>query len=60
MKKILLILSVALIGCQENNICLRCEKQGVPDYDVCENQVVDISLVAYNLTNQGYKCYRTD
>ncbi len=56
MKRIILLLSIALMGCEKEPICIRCEK-GSDVREFCDGDV-DASLAAYNLTNQGYWCER--
>lgn len=58
MKKLLLIISIAFVGCSKEEICLHCEKENMPVIDVCDGEVPSISFVAYNLTNEGYLCER--
>jgi len=60
MKKLLLFISIAFISCSKDEICLHCEKEGLPVIDVCESDVPEISVVAYERTNEGYVCERYD
>ena len=58
MKRIILFIAITLTGCVKDEICLHCEKQGHPVIDVCESDVPQISVVAYDRTNEGYVCER--
>lgn len=62
MKKILfgLLVSVAVIGCSKEEICMECKKQGEQDLTVCNDETNNISVIAYVLTNDGYTCERLD
>lgn len=55
MKKILL-LALILTGCSKEHICIRCEKASIV-HEFCDGDV-DASVVAYNLTNDGFVCER--
>jgi hypothetical protein len=54
MRTLLLLIAVFFIGCQKEDYCIRCEKQSTV-YEFCDGDV-DASVVAYNLTNQGFIC----
>jgi|DEB0MinimDraft_6_1074348.scaffolds.fasta_scaffold103639_1 hypothetical protein len=56
MKRIILLISIGLIGCSKKDVCIRCEKASIV-YEFCDGDV-DASVVAYNLTNQGFVCER--
>lgn len=53
MKKIIL-LALIISGCSKEDICVRCQKEATV-YEFCDGDV-DASVVAYNLTNQGFSC----
>lgn len=53
MKRLLPLLLI-FASCDKEPVCIRCEK-GSTVYEFCDGDV-DASVVAYNLTNQGFLC----